>query len=93
MNPRAIDIHMGTFTKSFGAAGGYIAGTKTLIDRLRLRGHGGVYAESMTPAVVVQVLASMASIMGVATLAGPSSTAHPPLLGKHSAQASLSGRR
>jgi serine palmitoyltransferase len=57
---------MGTFTKSFGAAGGYIAGNKELIDRLRLRGHLGPYAEAMTPPVLTQVIASMASIMGVA---------------------------
>jgi serine palmitoyltransferase len=57
---------MGTFTKSFGAAGGYIAGSKSLIDRLRLRGHSGAYAESMAPPVLTQVVASMASIMGIA---------------------------
>jgi serine palmitoyltransferase len=62
-----VDILMGTFTKSFGAAGGYIAGNKALIDRLRLRGHAGPYAEAMTPPVLMQVIASMASIMGVAT--------------------------
>ena len=28
VNPKDIDVHMGTFTKSFGSAGGYIAGTK-----------------------------------------------------------------
>lgn len=27
-NPKDVDILMGTFTKSFGAAGGYIAGSK-----------------------------------------------------------------
>ena len=27
-DPRDVDIHMGTFTKSFAAAGGYIAGSK-----------------------------------------------------------------
>jgi serine palmitoyltransferase len=27
-DPRDVDIMMGTFTKSFGAAGGYIGGTK-----------------------------------------------------------------
>ncbi len=66
VEPHFIDILMGTFTKSFGAAGGYISGNKTLIDRLRVRAHAGVYAESMTPAVLTQVIASMASIMGVA---------------------------
>lgn len=58
---------MGTFTKSFGAAGGYVAGSHALIDRLRLRGHGSVYAESMTPPILTQILASMASIMGVSS--------------------------
>ncbi|PPQ74160.1 hypothetical protein CVT26_006764 [Gymnopilus dilepis] len=65
INPRAIDILMGTFTKSFGAAGGYIAGNKALIDRLRVYGHSGPYAEAMTPPVLTQVIASMASIMGL----------------------------
>jgi serine palmitoyltransferase len=66
VNPRSVDILMGTFTKSFGAAGGYIAGSKALVDRLRLRGHGGAYAESIAPAVLTQIMASTASIMGVA---------------------------
>jgi serine palmitoyltransferase len=57
---------MGTLTKAFGAAGGYISGTKALVDRVRLRGHGGTYAESIAPPALVQILASMASIMGVA---------------------------
>jgi serine palmitoyltransferase len=57
---------MGTFTKSFGAAGGYIAGTKTVIGRLRIRGHSGAYAEAMAPPVLAQLVASMASIMGIA---------------------------
>lgn len=56
---------MGTFTKSFGASGGYIAGSRALISRLRLRSHAGSYAESMTPPVLTQIIASMASIMGV----------------------------
>ena len=65
---------MGTFTKSFGAAGGYIAGNKSLIDRLRVSGHSGAYAESMTPPVLTQVIASMASIMGVGVPSNNSST-------------------
>ncbi|KAH9911583.1 serine palmitoyltransferase 2 [Fomitopsis serialis] len=50
---------------SFGAAGGYIAGSKALVDRLRLRAHTGTYTEAMTPPVLMQVIASMASIMGI----------------------------
>lgn len=65
VNPRDVDILMGTFTKSFGAAGGYIAGNKAIIDRLRLSGHSGAYAEAMAPPVITQVIASMASIMGI----------------------------
>ncbi|EKM56758.1 uncharacterized protein PHACADRAFT_254057 [Phanerochaete carnosa HHB-10118-sp] len=65
VNPRDVDILMGTFTKSFGAAGGYIAGNRSLIDRIRLSGHAGAYAEAMAPPILTQVVASMASIMGV----------------------------
>lgn len=28
IDSKEVDIHMGTFTKSFGSAGGYIAGSK-----------------------------------------------------------------
>ncbi|TCD67364.1 serine palmitoyltransferase component [Steccherinum ochraceum] len=65
MDPRSIDILMGTFTKSFGAAGGYISANKNIIDRLRTSGHSGAYAEAMSPPVLIQVMASMASIMGI----------------------------
>ncbi|CAE6505178.1 unnamed protein product [Rhizoctonia solani] len=65
VNPREIDILMGTFTKSFGASGGYIAGSKAIIDRLRLRSHAGTYCEAIAPAVLVQIIASMGSIMGI----------------------------
>ncbi|KAG9083040.1 serine palmitoyltransferase component [Ceratobasidium sp. UAMH 11750] len=66
INPRDIDILMGTFTKSFGASGGYIAGSKDIIHRLRLRSHAGTYCESIAPAVLTQIIASMGSIMGIA---------------------------
>ncbi|KAE9406852.1 serine palmitoyltransferase 2 [Gymnopus androsaceus JB14] len=76
IDPRKIDVLMGTFTKSFGASGGYIAGSKSLIERLRIRGYSGAYAESISPAVLTQIMASMASIMSVATdgPVGPSSS-------------------
>ncbi|CAE6474424.1 hypothetical protein ACGC1H_006206 [Rhizoctonia solani] len=65
IDPREIDILMGTFTKSFGASGGYISGSKAVIDRLRLRSHSGTYSEAIAPAVLVQIIASMGSIMGI----------------------------
>ncbi|KAG0699048.1 pyridoxal phosphate-dependent transferase [Suillus ampliporus] len=76
--PRSIDVLMGTFSKAFGAAGGYIAGPKTLIDTLRLRGHSGPYAEAMTPPVLTQIVASMASIMGVAPVSQSTKSALTP---------------
>ena len=42
-----VDIMMGTFTKSFGAAGGYIGGTKKLINYLRLNSHRSVDRNSL----------------------------------------------
>ncbi|XP_002734813.1 serine palmitoyltransferase 2-like [Saccoglossus kowalevskii] len=65
MDPRDVDIMMGTFTKSFGAAGGYIAGTKELIAHLKFRSHSSVYATSMSPPVAQQIISSMKSIMGL----------------------------
>jgi serine palmitoyltransferase len=35
VDPADVDILMGTFTKSFGGMGGYIAGDKDLITYLR----------------------------------------------------------
>ncbi|XP_045620042.2 serine palmitoyltransferase 2 isoform X1 [Procambarus clarkii] len=64
VDPKDVDIHMGTFTKSFGAAGGYIAGSKDLINYLRVTSHAQVYASSMPPPVAQQIITSMTIIMG-----------------------------
>jgi len=63
-DPRDVDIMMGTFTKSFGSAGGYIAGSKRLIDFLRVHSHAACYASSMSPPVAQQIITSMRIIMG-----------------------------
>ncbi|GAA6021470.1 hypothetical protein JCM11491_006506 [Sporobolomyces phaffii] len=65
VDPKSVDILMGTFTKSFGAAGGYIAGSHELISALRLHSHAQNYAEAMSPPVVAQICVSMGSIMGL----------------------------
>ncbi|KAJ7110797.1 pyridoxal phosphate-dependent transferase, partial [Mycena crocata] len=65
IDPRSIDILVGTFSKSFGAAGGYVSGNKDVIDRLRVRGYLGPYGEAIAPPVLMQIVSSMASIMGI----------------------------
>ncbi|XP_067848127.1 serine palmitoyltransferase 2-like isoform X2 [Heptranchias perlo] len=64
LNPKDVDVMMGTFTKSFGAAGGYIGGKKELVDYLRSHSHSTVYATSMSAPVAEQIIASMKCIMG-----------------------------
>uniref|UniRef100_A0A1A9Z8S9 serine C-palmitoyltransferase n=1 Tax=Glossina pallidipes TaxID=7398 RepID=A0A1A9Z8S9_GLOPL len=64
-NAKDVDILMGTFTKSFGSAGGYIAGTKKLIDFLRTNSHAHCYAATMSPPVAQQIFTSMRIIMGL----------------------------
>lgn len=63
-DPNDVDVLMGTFTKSFGAAGGYIAGSKKLIDYMRLKSHATCYATSMAPAVAQQIIGVIDSIIG-----------------------------
>lgn len=65
VNPKDVDILMGTFTKSFGSAGGYIAGSKELINFLRINSHAQSYASSMSPPIAQQIITSMKIIMGL----------------------------
>ncbi|KAI9307849.1 pyridoxal phosphate-dependent transferase [Cunninghamella echinulata] len=64
ISPKYVDILMGTFTKSFGAAGGYIAGDKSLMDLLRLKNHAFLYAETISIPVVQQIITSLSIIRG-----------------------------
>ncbi|KAL8971046.1 MAG: hypothetical protein Q9183_001242 [Haloplaca sp. 2 TL-2023] len=64
VDPSEVDILMGTLTKSFGANGGYIAGDKTLIDKLRVTNAGTIYGESPTPMVLSQIASSLRIING-----------------------------
>ncbi|CAG5019799.1 unnamed protein product [Parnassius apollo] len=62
VDPTDIDVLMGTFTKSFGAAGGYIAGSAKLIRWIRAHGHAHTYAHAMSPPMAAQVLAAMRAL-------------------------------
>lgn len=64
VDPADIDILMGTFTKSFGANGGYISGSKALIDKIRVSNAGTLYGECPTPAVLSQISTSLRIISG-----------------------------
>lgn len=63
VDPTDIDILMGTFTKSFGSAGGYVAGKRSLINYIRATSPGFAYGTSMAPPVVKQIIASCRQIM------------------------------
>lgn len=65
LDPKDIDILMGTFTKSFGSAGGYIAGSHELINFLRVNSHAHCYASAMSPPVAQQIITSMKIMMGL----------------------------
>lgn len=64
VDPQLIDVCMGTFTKSFGAAGGYISGSKVLIDYLRVNNYSHIYAESIAIPILRQITSSMRVILG-----------------------------
>ncbi|GAX72984.1 hypothetical protein CEUSTIGMA_g436.t1 [Chlamydomonas eustigma] len=64
VDPADVDIMMGTFTKSFGSCGGYIAGSPELINYLRRHGPAHLYAASISPAAAQQILSAIKLING-----------------------------
>jgi serine palmitoyltransferase len=59
-----VDILMGTFTKSFGAVGGYIAGSRELIDHVRNSSPGCLYSSSMSSVCAQHILFALEQVMG-----------------------------
>ena len=64
IDPSEIDILMGTFTKSFGANGGYLAAERAVIEKIRATNAGTLFAESPTPAVLAQIMSALRMITG-----------------------------
>ncbi|XP_050297073.1 serine palmitoyltransferase 2 [Anthonomus grandis grandis] len=62
-DPKDIDILMGTYTKSFGSAGGYIAGSKELITYLREHSLVSGQAWAMSPPLAAQIIAVLKILM------------------------------
>jgi serine palmitoyltransferase len=64
VDPADVDILMGTFSKSFGGMGGYIASSKAFCDMLRVRTSGSLVSNSLSPVVCQQVLTAFKIITG-----------------------------
>ena len=59
-----VDIMMGTFTKSFGSCGGYIAGSKELIQYLKYTCPAHLYATSISPPAAQQIICAIKVLLG-----------------------------
>ncbi|MEP6810516.1 MAG: aminotransferase class I/II-fold pyridoxal phosphate-dependent enzyme [Chthoniobacterales bacterium] len=53
---KRIPLIYGTFSKAFGALGGFVAGPQETMDYLRLYAHSYVYSCALPPAVVAAIL-------------------------------------
>jgi len=49
VDPREVDLWMGTLSKTLASCGGYIAGRRTLVEYLKFSAPGFVYSVGMTP--------------------------------------------
>lgn len=59
-----VDIMMGTFTKSFGSCGGYIAGSKDLIQYLKRTCPAHLYGTAISPPAAQQIISSIQVLLG-----------------------------
>lgn len=59
VNPADVDIWMGTLSKSFASCGGYIAGSKELVDYLKYTAPGFVYSVGISPPNTASALAAV----------------------------------
>ncbi|HJT36223.1 MAG TPA: aminotransferase class I/II-fold pyridoxal phosphate-dependent enzyme [Pirellulales bacterium] len=59
VNPADVDLWMGTLSKSFGSCGGYIAGSKAVVEFLKYSAPGFVYSVGISPSNAAAALASI----------------------------------
>jgi 8-amino-7-oxononanoate synthase/acyl carrier protein len=59
VNPRDVDLLMGTLSKAMGSCGGYIAGCKELIEYLKYTSPGFVFSCGLPPSGAAAALASL----------------------------------
>ncbi|MDX1691528.1 MAG: glycine C-acetyltransferase [Acidimicrobiia bacterium] len=54
-----VDVEVGTMSKAFGVAGGYVAGDRRLVDWLRQRGRPFLFSSAVTPPDVAACIAAV----------------------------------
>ena len=59
VNPREVDIWMGTLSKTLGSCGGYICGHKDLVEILKYHSPGFVYSVGLPPPGTAAALAAL----------------------------------
>ncbi|MFH0725768.1 MAG: aminotransferase class I/II-fold pyridoxal phosphate-dependent enzyme [Pseudomonadota bacterium] len=59
IDPTDVELWMGTLSKSFASCGGYIAGSRALIEYLKYTAPGFVYSVGMSPPNVAAALAAI----------------------------------
>jgi 8-amino-7-oxononanoate synthase len=59
IDPGEVEIWMGTLSKAFVSAGGYIAGSRPLVEFLKLQSPGFVYSVGMPPAMAAAALSAL----------------------------------
>ncbi|WP_206930876.1 aminotransferase class I/II-fold pyridoxal phosphate-dependent enzyme [Roseococcus thiosulfatophilus] len=62
VDPREVDIWMGTLSKALASTGGYIAGSHVLVDMLRHTAPGFVYSVGLPPPLAVAAEAALGLI-------------------------------
>ncbi len=60
---REVDIQMGTLSKALGSSGGYICGSRALIDLLINRARSFIYSTSPPPAIAAAATAAVQFLM------------------------------
>ncbi len=86
VGPKDVDIWMGTLSKSLASCGGWISGSKVLVNYLRYTAPGFVYSAGLTPANGVAALASLRKMLAeperVQTLQGNALFFHEQLVSR-----------
>jgi 8-amino-7-oxononanoate synthase len=60
VDPRSVELWMGTLSKTLSGCGGYIAGSAALVEYLKVKAPGFVYSVGLSPPLAAAAIASIA---------------------------------